>query len=95
MIDTVAIYIRLSLEDGDLCSGGKEESESITNQRKLLTEYVRASPELCYAKLLEFCDDGYSGKNFCSPFSVCGSSQSMTILTAPARETLTVWTRPF
>ena len=31
----VAIYIRLSREDGD-----KEESDSVGNQRKLLTEYV-------------------------------------------------------
>lgn len=31
----VAVYIRLSREDGD-----KEESDSIGNQRKLLTEYI-------------------------------------------------------
>ena len=30
-----AVYIRLSREDGD-----KEESDSVGNQRKLLTEYV-------------------------------------------------------
>lgn len=66
-MDTVAIYLRLSLEDGDLCSGGKEESESITNQRKLLTEYIHTSPQLCGANIVEFCDDGYSGKNFDRP----------------------------
>ena len=32
MIRTVAIYVRLSLEDDDLLHG-KMESESITNQR--------------------------------------------------------------
>ena len=31
----VAIYLRLSKEDGD------DESSSITNQRRILTEYVR------------------------------------------------------
>ena len=61
MTETVAIYIRLSLEDDDLLSGGKLESESITNQRNLLTEYVQNSPELCDAIFIVFCDDGWSG----------------------------------
>ena len=42
MIRTVAIYVRLSLEDDDLFHG-KMESESITNQRDLLTAYIRNS----------------------------------------------------
>lgn len=62
-----AIYIRLSLEDGDLNSSGKTESESITNQRKLLTEYVRTSTEFCGAEIIEYSDDGYSGKTFNRP----------------------------
>ena len=66
MITAAAIYIRLSLEDGDL-SGDKPESESITNQRKMLTDYIRATPDLCGAEIIEFCDDGYSGKNFDRP----------------------------
>lgn len=67
MMETVAIYIRLSLEDDDLLSGGKLESESIANQRNILVEYVRNSPELCDAEIMEFCDDGWSGKNFDRP----------------------------
>lgn len=67
VIDTVAIYIRLSLADGDLCSGGKEESESITNQRRLLMAYIQDFPELCGANIVEYCDDGYTGKNFERP----------------------------
>ncbi len=63
----IAIYIRLSLEDDDLSSGNKIESESITNQRSLLIDYIRTSPELCDAEIVEFCDDGYSGKNFDRP----------------------------
>ena len=39
----VAIYIRLSREDGD-----KEESDSVGNQRKLLTEYVNKHDDLFY-----------------------------------------------
>ena len=66
MIHTVAIYVRLSLEDDDLFPG-KMESESITNQRDLLTAYIRSSPDLAHAKIEEFCDDGYSGKNFDRP----------------------------
>ena len=66
MTHTVAIYVRLSLEDDDLLHG-KLESESITNQRDLLTAYIRSSPELSHAEIVEFCDDGYSGKNFDRP----------------------------
>ena len=64
---TIAIYIRLSLEDGDLSSSDKLESESITNQRSMLVDYIRTSPELCDAEIMEFCDDGYSGKSFDRP----------------------------
>ena len=66
MVRTVAIYVRLSLEDDDLFHG-KLESESITNQRDLLSAYIRNSPDLAHAKIEEFTDDGYSGKNFDRP----------------------------
>ena len=59
-------YVRLSLEDGDLASD-KLKSESITNQRNMLTDYIRNVPDLCGAEIIEFCDDGYSGKNFDRP----------------------------
>lgn len=64
---TIAIYIRLSLEDSDLSSCEKLESESITNQRSMLVDYIRTSSEFCGAEITEFCDDGYSGKNFDRP----------------------------
>ncbi|MEA4954442.1 MAG: recombinase family protein [Pseudoflavonifractor sp.] len=55
-----ALYCRLSREDGD-----RPESDSIGNQRKLLTEYVQAHPEFvacdCYI------DDGFTGTNFDRP----------------------------
>ena len=56
----VAVYIRLSREDGD-----KEESDSVGNQRKLLTEYVHKKDELILYDV--YIDDGYTGTNFNRP----------------------------
>lgn len=55
-----AIYLRLSREDGD-----KNESDSITNQRKLIMDYIKDKPEYCLMD--EYVDDGYSGSNFERP----------------------------
>ena len=50
-------YLRLSREDGD-----KAESDSIANQRKILTSYCRSHPEL---ELVDFyIDDGCTGTHF-------------------------------
>lgn len=38
MNDKIAIYLRLSLADGDLKKGSKDESNSIENQRMLLSK---------------------------------------------------------
>lgn len=64
---TVAMYLRLSSEDIDLKSSDKTESESISNQRGLLKEFLRGRPEFAGAEILEFCDDGWSGKSFERP----------------------------
>lgn len=56
----VAVYIRLSREDGD-----KEESDSVGNQRKLLTEYIAKKEEFILYDI--YIDDGYSGTNFKRP----------------------------
>lgn len=56
----VAVYIRLSREDGD-----KEESDSVGNQRKLLLEYIKKREDL---KLYDiYVDDGYTGLHFNRP----------------------------
>ena len=55
----VALYIRLSKEDGD-----KEESESVTNQRKILRAFAKDNKYNVYD---EYVDDGYSGTNFSRP----------------------------
>lgn len=64
---TIAEYVRVSSEDDDLRSGGKLESNSISNQRNLLNAYIRRTPEFAGANVVEFCDDGWSGKNFERP----------------------------
>ena len=56
----VAIYIRLSREDGD-----KEESDSVGNQRKLLTEYVNKQDDFILYDV--YIDDGFTGTNFNRP----------------------------
>ena len=65
-VSAIGTYVRLSLEDDDLFDG-KLESNSITNQRDLLRTFIHNMPDLAHAEILEFCDDGYSGKNFERP----------------------------
>ena len=64
---TTAKYIRLSSEDDDLGKGGKTESNSVTNQRDLLDAFISRTPGLADTNVIEFCDDGWSGKNFERP----------------------------
>ena len=59
----VAIYIRLSKEDVDK---GYDESESIKNQRTLLTEYVEKLGWE-YELVDIYIDQGYTGTNFNRP----------------------------
>ena len=53
------VYYRLSKEDGD-----KIESDSISNQRLLVTEYAS---EHGIPIIEEYVDDGYTGSNFDRP----------------------------
>lgn len=62
----IAIYIRLSAEDGDL-SDEKSESNSVVNQRAYIHRFIELRPEFAGAQILEFCDDGYSGTNMERP----------------------------
>ena len=57
MVWKTAGYVRLSREDGD-----KAESDSIGNQRALLTQYAAAHGELELVEIFQ--DDGYTGTNF-------------------------------
>ncbi len=56
----VALYIRLSREDGD-----KEESSSVTNQRAILTRFVQKNEDFVIVD--EYVDDGFTGTNFNRP----------------------------
>ena len=56
-------YLRLSLEDDDIM----DESNSITNQRIIIGQYIAGKKEFKDAEVVEFKDDGYSGTNFERP----------------------------
>ena len=60
MIYNVGIYLRLSKDDGD-----NVESESITNQRKIIKDYIKENDDMILCE--EYVDDGYSGANFNRP----------------------------
>lgn len=64
---TIAMYLRVSDEDKEMEKAAKRESNSIANQRNLLKGFLRGMPEAGKADILEFCDDGCSGKNFDRP----------------------------
>ena len=59
----LALYLRLSKEDGDMV----DESNSITNQRLILRKFVEQKPEFAGFEIKEYIDDGFSGKNFERP----------------------------
>ena len=67
MTGVTAKYIRLSAEDVDLGKDGKIESNSVTNQRNLLDAVISRTPELADSHVVEFCDDGWSGKTSSVP----------------------------
>src|SRR5574344_2634285 len=57
------MFIRLSREDDDR----KIESESITNQRNIILEYINKSSENNFKLVDEYVDDGISGTTFDRP----------------------------
>ncbi|MBP3233138.1 MAG: recombinase family protein [Eubacterium sp.] len=60
-----AAYERLSKEDGDIAVSGKTESNSISNQRSLIENYISEHDDIVLTR--EYVDDGYSGANFERP----------------------------
>ena len=61
----VAMYLRLSQDDEKYDKDFKAESNSISNQRLQIQDYVDKNEEMELAK--EYVDDGYSGINFERP----------------------------
>ena len=61
----ICLYVRLSIEDNDVSgSPYKTESGSITTQRALLHDYIKNRREFEGCKVIEKCDDGFSGTHF-------------------------------
>lgn len=60
-----AVYVRLSKEDGDLSDVVKKESNSISNQRDLILNFLKDKKDI--EVVSERVDDGYSGVNFERP----------------------------
>ncbi len=58
----IAQYLRLSSEDGD-----KQESDSISNQRKLINFHINKNFINSDVEVIEFVDDGYTGTNLNRP----------------------------
>ncbi len=60
-----AIYVRLSKEDGDIANSAKAESNSISNQKNLIKDFLKDKEDIVVVS--ERVDDGYSGSNFERP----------------------------
>ena len=60
-----AIYVRLSKEDGDVANAAKAESNSISNQKNLIKDFLKDKEDIVVVS--ERVDDGYSGSNFNRP----------------------------
>lgn len=60
-----SIYLRLSKEDGDVTAGSKNESNSISNQKSLIMDYLKDKHDIQVVSIRE--DDGYSGVDFNRP----------------------------
>ena len=62
-MEQIAMYLRLSKEDEFI----RDESNSITNQRAFIRNYINKDKALRKMNVLEFVDDGYTGKNMAGP----------------------------
>lgn len=60
-----AVYVRLSKEDEETGSLEKEVSNSITNQKQLILDYLKDKSEIEIVSVRE--DDGYTGTNYDRP----------------------------
>ena len=63
MKGAVAMYLRTSLEDYGKAHRLLDQSFSITNQRKLIQNYMAGHEDLTESEVIEYIDDGFSGTN--------------------------------
>lgn len=47
-ISVIILYIRISVEDTDNHENGKDESNSVSNQRDMLRAFVASQLEFCW-----------------------------------------------
>ena len=64
-IYNAAIYVRLSKEDGDVSDASRAESNSISNQRELIKDFLKDKTDIRVVS--ERVDDGFSGVDFERP----------------------------
>lgn len=55
----IALYIRLSQEDEDIDDEAKRESNSVTNQRSMLRNFIKEHDEFIGSEVVEYADDGF------------------------------------
>ena len=60
-----AMYVRLSKEDEISAKGAKAESNSISNQKRLILDFVKEHADINIVSIRE--DDGYTGTDFDRP----------------------------
>lgn len=60
-----AVYVRLSKEDGDVADARKAESNSISNQKSLIMNFLKGREDIVPVSVFE--DDGYTGSSFDRP----------------------------
>lgn len=60
-----AVYLRLSREDGDVVEGSRLVSNSISNQKMLVMDFLKSHKEISIYDV--YADDGYSGVSFERP----------------------------
>lgn len=60
-----AAYVRLSKEDLNSVSGLKAESNSISNQKQLILDYLKDKTDINLVSIRE--DDGYTGTDYDRP----------------------------
>ncbi len=60
-----AVYVRLSKEDVNPAYGRRTESNSISNQKQLIFDFLKSRPEIETVSVRV--DDGYTGTNYDRP----------------------------
>lgn len=67
-LNNVVVYgrdrVEVELNDTDARTGNKDESNSVAHQRMLIMDYADTQLGLSGEDIMEFVDDGYTGRNY-------------------------------